>query len=542
MPLVDLPDRTWPGKSIQRAPIWCSVDLRDGNQALVNPMNIEQKLEIFQLLVRLGFKEIEVAFPSASQIEFSFVRMLVEQKLIPEDVTIQVLTQAREHLIRRTFEAIDGAPNAIVHLYNSTSTLQRDVVFGMTQDEIACLAVDGTRLVKSLVSTVPATRVRFEYSPESFTGTELEFSLRVCEDVMQAWEPTPQDPIVLNLPATVEMQTPNVYADQIEWMCRHLKRRDCALISVHPHNDRGCAVAAAELGQMAGADRVEGTLFGYGERTGNVDIVTLALNLVAHGVDPNLALEDVAAIADTVVRCTENPIHIRHPYSGELVFTAFSGSHQDAINKGMRAVNKRTDGVWEVPYLLIDPKDIGRTYEAIIRVNSQSGKGGVAYILRTEYGIDLPKSMQPEFSNIIQDLAEQSGKELKPEDIMGAFRSTYLDARSPFDLVDFELSPSPPDLTECRTRIQSSGEEHLLTGTGNGSIDAFCNALKLSGAPNFEILSFSDHSIGYGTDSMAAAYVLIDMNGVQRYGAAMDTNASGASLRAVISALNRALA
>ncbi len=539
-PLIDLPDRTWPSRSLEKAPIWCSVDLRDGNQALVKPMGVTEKLRLFKLLVEVGLKEIEVAFPSASQTEFDFVRTLIEQDLIPEDVTIQVLTQAREHLIRRTFESLQGAKRAIVHLYNSTSTLQREVVFGMSQDEILELAVSGTKLIRQLTDEMEGTDIRFEYSPESFTGTELDFALRVSEEVTQVWGPTPDKPMVLNLPSTVELTTPNIYADQIEWMGRHLSRRDSTIISVHTHNDRGCAVAAAELSQMAGADRVEGTLFGYGERTGNVDLVTLALNLQSQGVDPELTLSNLPEVITVVSECTENPIHPRHPYAGELVFTAFSGSHQDAINKGMRALATRSDNLWAVPYLTIDPHDIGRDYEAIIRVNSQSGKGGVAYVLRTDFGLDLPKAMHPEFAKVIQDLAERSAKEVRPEDIWSEFEKTYLQSTRPFELINYSVAtaPSDPDSVECHAVVYFNGEARMVSGFGHGPMEAFCAALIKAGAPHFEVLSFHEHSVNSGAAALAAAYVRISLDGKTRFGASLDANLTRASLKAIVSALN----
>jgi 2-isopropylmalate synthase len=538
---VDLPDREWPGKKITQAPIWCSVDLRDGNQALVEPMGVEEKLLMFGELVRLGFKEIEVAFPSASITEFEFVRRLIEENLIPEDVTIQVLTQAREHLIRRTFASLEGAHRAIVHLYNSTSTLQREVVFGMEQDAILDLAVRGTHLVKNLAAKAHGADIRYEYSPESFTGTEMDFALRICEAVTDTWNPSKDRPIIINLPATVEMSTPNVYADQIEWVCRHLSRRDETIMSVHTHNDRGCAVAAAELSQMAGAQRVEGTLFGYGERTGNVDLVTLALNLHMHGIDCNLDLHDLPSVVRVVQECTDNPIHPRHPYAGELVFTAFSGSHQDAISKGMRALGERKDGRFEVPYLTLDPKDLGRSYEAIIRVNSQSGKGGVSYVLRSEYGLDIPKAMQPEFSDVIQKMAEASGKEVKPENIWKAFQTTYLEAEGkPFELVSFTISTPQdrPEELQCEAVVKIGGEPTTVLGIGHGPMEGFCRALIDGGAPTFEVLDYHEHSVGTGAGARAAAYVNVCLNGQTRFGAGVDDNLTRASLLAIVSALN----
>jgi 2-isopropylmalate synthase len=503
-------------------------------------MGVTEKLRLFKLLVGIGLKEIEVAFPSASQTEFDFVRTLIEQDLIPDDVTIQVLTPAREHLIQKTFDSLKGVKKAIVHLYNSTSTLQREVVFGMSQDEILELAVNGTRIVRQLADDMVGSEIRFEYSPESFTGTELEFSLRICEAVAEVWGPTEENPMILNLPSTVELATPNVYADQIEWIGRRLSNRKSKIVSVHTHNDRGCAVAAAELSQMAGADRVEGTVFGYGERTGNVDLVTLALNLQSQGIDPELDFSNLPDVITVVTECTENPIHPRHPYAGELVFTAFSGSHQDAINKGMRALADRNDNLWSVPYLTIDPHDIGRDYEAIIRVNSQSGKGGVAYVLRTDFGLDLPKAMHPEFGKVIQKVAETSGKEVRPEDIWAAFERTYLEPTRPYELVNFSVAtaPSDPDSVECHAVIYFDGEARMSTGFGKGPMEAFCAALIKAGAPPFEVLSYHEHSVHSGAGATAAAYVRVALGEETRFGASVDPNLTRASLRAIVSALN----
>ena len=530
-PPVDLTDRTWPARTIAKAPTWCSVDLRDGNQALVVPMGVEEKLEMFRLLVRLGLKEVEVAFPSASEVEFEFVRTLIEGDLIPEDVTIQVLTQAREHLIRRTFEAVAGARQAIVHLYNSTSTLQRRVVFGLDETGITELAVAGTLLIRELADAQTETRVRMEYSPESFTGTELGFARDICADVIAAWGPTPEDPIVVNLPSTVEMATPNVYADQIEWMGRNLPSRESVVLSVHTHNDRGTGVAASELALLAGADRVEGTLFGYGERTGNVDLVTLALNMTSQGIDTGLDLSNLPEIIETVHRLTDNPVHPRHPYAGELVFTAFSGSHQDAINKGMQSLSGE---FWEVPYLTIDPRDVGRTFEAIIRVNSQSGKGGVAWVLRLEHGLELPKAMQPEFARVVQRIAETTGAEVKPAAIWDAFRAEYLDRATPYELLEAEATP-----TGLTSRMRVNGEERTLAAEGNGPIEALVRILHDAGAAPFELVSFREHSIGAGADARAAAYVALRRGETERFGAGLDANTALASLRAVVSAANR---
>jgi len=533
---VDLPNRQWPNRTLTQAPTWCSVDLRDGNQALIEPMNVEEKLVMFELLVQVGFKEIEVAFPAASDIEFAFVRTLIEQHLVPDDVTIQVLTQSREALIRRTFEAIAGAKHAIVHLYNSTSPAQRRVVFGMSESEVINLAVTGTRLIRSLAEAQSETHVRLEYSPESFTSTELPFSLEISEAVHAEWG----GPMILNLPTTVEVATPNVYADQIEWMLDRLTKRDEIQLSLHTHNDRGGAVASAELGLLAGADRVEGTLFGYGERTGNVDIITVATNLMAHGIDPKLDLHDLPHVVRTMQRCTDEPIHPRHPYVGELVYTAFSGSHQDAINKGLRERDTRQDEPWDVPYLLIDPKDIGREYEGIIRVNSQSGKGGVAYILRLEFGIDLPKAMQPYVSAVIQRLAEETGREMKPDDIWNAFSATYLETVTPYELISFTTDPVPgdPDHVEGTATVRIDGEETSFTGTGNGPLEAFRAGLLSVGIPEFEIVAYHQHSVDHGAASRAVAFARVNSEAGSAYGAGLDNNSMIASLKAILSALN----
>src|SRR5579863_4778646 len=440
---INLPDRQWPSRVVAKAPLWCSVDLRDGNQALVEPMGPERKRRMFDMLVKLGFKEIEVGFPAASETDFAFVRELVEGGLIPADVTIQVLTQARDELIERSFESIRGAPRAIMHLYNSTSTLQRRVVFGLDKAGIVDIAVNGARRIRDLAARMPETEIIYQYSPESFTGTELDFAVEICEAVMDVWQPTPQKKVILNLPATVEMATANIYADQIEWFGRHIRDRDSIVLSLHPHNDRGTGIAAAELGVMAGADRVEGTLFGNGERTGNVDVMTLALNLFSQGVDPGLEIRDIDEIVRTVEYCNQLPVHPRHPYAGELVFTAFSGSHQDAIKKGFEALEKRNDDLFEVPYLPIDPKDLGRTYEAVIRVNSQSGKGGVAYLLKEDHGLDLPRNLQIEFSKIVQEVTDRTGKEMTSADIWGLFQETYLARPDGIRLVDYSVLPEP---------------------------------------------------------------------------------------------------
>jgi len=537
---IPLPDRTWPACVIDRAPRWCSVDLRDGNQALIDPMDAERKRRMFDLLVRCGFKEIEVGFPSASQPDFDFVRHLIEEDLIPEDVTIQVLTQARPELIERTFESLREAPRALVHLYNSTSTLQRRVVFGLDRAGIVDIAVRGAQLCKTLARTIPEVDVHWQYSPESFTGTELEFAVEICEAVMDVWEPTTARPVILNLPATVEMATPNVYGDQIEWFHRHVKARDTIVLSLHPHNDRGTAVAAAEFGVMAGADRVEGTLFGNGERTGNVDVVTLALNLFSQGVDPKLDFADIDAARRTVEHCNRLPVHPRHPYVGDLVYTAFSGSHQDAIKKGFEALGKDYD-LWEVPYLPIDPHHLGRSYEAVIRVNSQSGKGGVAYIMKFEHGFDLPRRLQIEFSSVIQRLTEQSGTEITADQIWSAFESTYLTPARPLALAGHPLLTTAPETgeTTVEVNVRVEGGERWIKGQGNGPIAAFVDALRRGLGIAVEIADYHEHALGEGADARAAAYVEAKVGGKTRWGVGVDANIVTASLRAVVSAVNR---
>ena len=537
-PQIDLPDRAWPNRTIDRAPIWCSVDLRDGNQALINPMNLEQKLSMFSLLVDIGFKEIEVGFPSAAAVEFDFTRTLIDNGLIPEGVYPQVLTQARDHLIRRTFQAIEGTPQAIVHLYNSTSELQRRVVFRKDRAAIRQIAVDGTRLVRELADRTD-TDVVYEYSPESFTGTELDYVVEVCDAVIEAWDPSPDRRIIINLPATVELATPNVHADQIEWFLRNVQRRDSIILSLHTHNDRGTGVAATELGMLAGGERVEGTLFGNGERTGNVDIVTVALNLYTQGVDPGLDLSDLGRLIGISDACTELPIDARHPYAGELVFTAFSGSHQDAINKGMTA---QGDGLWEVPYLPLDPTDIGRSYQAIIRINSQSGKGGVAYVMEAEFGCQLPKTMQPEMGEVVQELTDRTGREVNAAEIWDAFRSEYLEADQPIRFLDYAISSDPQDSSRMNGRltVEIEGEEMELTGSGNGPIDALKGALGEAGWGDFKLTHYSEHALGQGTDSTAIAYIqVVRDDGTQRFGAGTHPNIAKASALALISALNR---
>ena len=538
---IDLPDRRWPMHVIDHPPLWCSVDLRDGNQALVEPMGPDRKRRMFELLVELGFKEIEVGFPSASETDFTFVRELVEQRMVPDDVTIQVLTQARPALIERSFEAIRGARRAIMHLYNSTSTLQRRVVFGLDKPGIVDIAVTGAKLIRELAAAMPETEVVYQYSPESFTGTELDFAVEICEAVMDVWRPTPEKKTILNLPATVEMATPNIYADQIEWFGRNIRDRDCITLSVHPHNDRGTAVAATELAVMAGAERVEGTLFGNGERTGNVDIVTLALNLFSQGVDPGLLITDIDEIVRTVEHCNQLPVHPRHPYAGELVYTAFSGSHQDAIKKGFEALAKRNDPLWEVPYLPIDPKDLGRSYEAVIRVNSQSGKGGVAYVLKADYGLDLPRGLQVEFSKSVQEVADRTGKELTSADIWSLFQETYL--RGSIRLVDYSLLPQPrAGERRIAATIAVDGAERRIEGVGNGPIAAFVDALWRDCGIELTVVDYHEDAVSAGADAQAAAYIQIRGNGAGTlYGAGMDSDIVTASLKAVASAATRAV-
>jgi len=544
-PPVDLRDREWPGRTVTGPPTWCSVDLRDGNQALKTPMNIEEKLELFRLLTACGFREIEVGFPSASRMECDFTRELIEKGHIPQDVTIQALTQSREHLIRKTFEALRGARRTIVHLYNSTSALQRRVVFGRSRREILDLAVEGTRMVREEAEKLQGTEVLFEYTPESFTGTELDFAVDICEAVLEAWNPAAGERVILNLPATVEMATPNIYADQIEWFTRKLKSPDRVIVSLHAHNDRGTAVAATELALLAGAGRVEGTLFGNGERTGNVDIVTLALNMFSQGIDPGLDFHDISGVVDVYERCTRMPVHPRHPYAGELVYTAFSGSHQDAISKGMKAREEEGSPVWEVPYLPIDPRDLGRTYRSIIRINSQSGKGGVSYVLEKEFGFELPKKMHPEMGAIVQDISDRTGEEVTPEMIRRAFDEEYLARNSPYDLLSCRIEASPagsPDegVTRVLAAISAGGGRREISGEGNGPIDAFCNALKKEEGLAFTLQSYHEHSLDRGSGSRAVSYIeLEDGQGRRRFGIGIDTSISLASFRAVLSALNR---
>ncbi len=540
---VDLPDRRWPGRSITKAPIWCSVDLRDGNQALVEPMDPERKRRLFHVLVQMGFKEIEVGFPSASETDYSFLRQLIEEDLIPDDVTIQVLTQSRDHLIERTFESLQGAKKAIVHLYNSTSTLQRRVVFGKDRAGIVDIAVTGAEQIRQKAAQLSGTDVQFQYSPESFTGTELDFAKEICEAVMDVWQPTPDKKVILNLPATVEMSVPNIFADQIEWFGRNVRDRDCLTLSLHPHNDRGTGVAAAEMGVLAGADRIEGTLFGNGERTGNVDLVTLALNLFTQGIDPQLDVSNIDEIREAAEYCTRLPVHPRHPYAGELVYTAFSGSHQDAIKKGMSAIRESNSGVWEVPYLPIDPMDVGRSYEAIVRINSQSGKGGVAYLLQRDHGLELPRGLQVAFSQLVQQVTEETGKELAAAEIWQLFQDTFLTPTTPYEFVNHR---SRPDSHASERRvltaiIRENGEEREIQGRGNGPIDAFVYGLaKISGTP-LRILDYHEHAVGAGADAAAVAYVEAETpSGRKLWGVGKHPNIVTASLRAVVSAANQA--
>ena len=547
-----LKDRTWPHKQMTKAPKWASVDLRDGNQALIDPMDTPRKLAMFNLLVKMGYKEIEVGFPSASQTDFDFVRKIIEEGLIPDDVIIQVLTQAREPLIRRTFESIKGAKNAIVHLYNSTSTLQRRVVFGLDKSGIKKIATDGAELCLQLVDSVKGTNVSFEYSPESYTGTELEFALEVCNAVNAIWQPTPSWKSIINLPATVEMATPNVYADSIEWMSRNLDRRDSIVLSLHPHNDRGTGVAAAELGYLAGADRIEGTLFGNGERTGNVCLVTLGLNLFSHGIDPQIDFSNIDEIRRTVEYANQLRVPERHPYGGDLVFTAFSGSHQDAIKKGFehlekdaKAAGKNVDEfTWAVPYLPIDPKDIGRSYEAVIRVNSQSGKGGVAYLMKTEHQLDLPRRLQIEFSKVVQAKTDNEGGEVLPDELWAIFEDEYLPTETApwgrFRLKGVSTSSSLGEDVKIEVQITDRGELKDLKSTGNGPVSAFCNAL-ISYGVDVRVLDYLEHALSAGGDANAAAYLECAIEGEVFWGVGIDPNTTTASLKAIISAINRAI-
>ena len=541
--VIDLPDRDWPSKTIDRVPMWCSVDLRDGNQALPIPMGVKEKLELFKLLCDIGFKQIEIGFPSAAQTEFDFARKLIEEKLVPDGVALQVLTQAREHLIRRSFESLQGAQRAIVHVYNSTSPLQRRVTFGMSKEQIKQIAIEGVLLVKKLLPELPDTEIQLEYSPESFSDTEVDYALEVCEAVMDAWEPTTQNPIILNLPATVELFTPNVHADQIEWFCKNLRERDKAIISLHTHNDRGTGTAATELGLLAGADRVEGTLFGNGERTGNLDIVTVALNMYSQGLHPSLNFENIEQIREIYERTTGMTVHERHPYGGDLVFTAFSGSHQDAIKKGMDLREKSgnpENSHWQVPYLSIDPRDIGRSYEAIIRINSQSGKGGVAYVLSREFGLDLPKAMHPEVGMIMNEKADSESRELAAEEIYETFKSEYLEKTSPLKLDSYETSKVSNDEITCSAKIVLNGQTLEITGSGNGPINAFVHALEEAGLKDFKLTDYRQHSIGGGSATESAAFIQLQTKaGRVAYGCGINASIEKSGLLALVSAYNR---
>ncbi len=542
VPVMNYPEREWPNKEIQKAPIWCSVDLRDGNQALVEPMVVEEKIEMFNMLVQMGFKEIEIGFPAASQIEFDFLRQLVERRLIPDDVTVQVLTQCRDHLLKRTFESIQGIPKAVVHIYNSTSTLQRDVVFHMDREEIKQIAIDGVDMVKKYMKDYDG-KVILEYSPESFTGTEMDYALDICNAVQRAWGPTPDNKMIINLPSTVEMTTPNVFADQIEWMSKHLENRESIILSIHPHNDRGTGVAAAELAMLAGADRVEGTLFGNGERTGNVDILTIAYNMFSQGIDPELEIGDIKKIAEVYERCTKMHIDPRHPYAGKLVFTAFSGSHQDAINKGMHALMERKSEIWQVPYLPIDPSDIGREYEPVVRINSQSGKGGVAFVMDSFFGFKLPRGMHKEFADVIQKIAEKQG-EVAPDQIMEEFRIEYLDRKEPYHfrkckITDFESGDQ--FTTVAVVTYSDHGETKQFEGVGNGPIDAVKRGLEEELGISIKVLDYSEHALTSGSGAQAASYIhLMDQKtGKVTYGVGISSNITRASLRGIFSAVNR---
>ncbi len=544
---VNLPDRKWPNHVIEKAPIWCSVDLRDGNQALVNPMNLDEKLLFFKTLVDIGFKEIEVGFPSASETEYEILRALIDRNLIPDDVTIQVLVQAREHLIRKTFEAIRGAKNVIIHFYNSTSTLQRKVVFRTDMQGVVDIAVEGARLIRQLTEAEVAksgANIRYEYSPESFSGTEMDNAVLICQRVLEELGATPEKKVILNLPNTVEMSTPNTHADQIEYFCRHLKGRDSAIISLHPHNDRGTATAATELGLMAGADRVEGTLFGNGERTGNADIMNVAMNMYSQGIDPKLDFSNMKKIREVYESCTEMKVGERHPYAGELVFTAFSGSHQDAIKKGLDYSKEHDSEYWEIPYLPLDPADVGRDYEPIIRINSQSGKGGAAFIMQQNFGYQLPKGMQPEFGATVKAACDAAGREIQPDEIFALFEKEYLLLRKPYHLKSYKLNEEND--VDAHTVVHFEGnlrfhhEDHTIQGNGNGPIDAFFNALRTIGVTDYQFNSYQEHAVSLGADSKAISYIQLSApDGSAVYGVGLDHNISLASIKGIICAINR---
>ena len=531
---VELRDRTWPDKKITKAPIWCSVDLRDGNQALIEPMGHEKKVKMFELLCSLGFKEIEIGFPAASQTDYDFVRYLIEEKKIPNDVTIQVLTQSRQHIIEKTFESLIGIDKAIVHFYNSTSALQRKVVFDDDKEGIKKIAVDGALLIKELSKKYNKTNWRFEYSPESFTGTEVDFAAEVCNEVVNILKPCSDEKIIINLPATVEMSSPNVYGDQIEWMIRNLNNREDVIVSLHPHNDRGTAVGAAEIGVMAGADRVEGTLFGNGERTGNVDIVTLALNLLTQGVDPELELNNINHVIREVEYCNQLPVHPRHPYAGDLVFTAFSGSHQDAIKKGLSAISQSNNPHWEVPYLPIDPSDLGRTYEAVVRINSQSGKGGIAYILEKDHGVSLPRRLQISLSTKIQKVADETGKELLSHEIWDIFDKNFIQGPNKAKLISFELNTSDGENDSIKVEAKLNQKKLEFSGSGNGPIDAMIQGINKKMGLNLSVTDYHQHSLGTGSDAKAVAYIEISDGNKTRWGVGIDENTIRASLRAIM--------
>ena len=540
VPVMNYPEREWPNKEIQKAPIWCSVDLRDGNQALVEPMVVEEKIEMFNMLVQMGFKEIEIGFPAASQIEFDFLRQLVERRLIPDDVTVQVLTQCRDHLLKRTFESIQGIPKAVVHIYNSTSTLQRDVVFHMDREEIKQIAIDGVDMVKKYMKDYDG-KVILEYSPESFTGTEMDYALDICNAVQRAWGPTPDNKMIINLPSTVEMTTPNVFADQIEWMSKHLENRESIILSVHPHNDRGTGVAAAELAMLAGADRVEGTLFGNGERTGNVDILTIAYNMFSQGIDPELEIGDIKKIAEVYERCTKMHIDPRHPYAGKLVFTAFSGSHQDAINKGMHALMERKSEIWQVPYLPIDPTDIGRNYDAdVIRINSQSGKGGVGYILETKYGLNLPAKMREAMSYTAKSVSDHLHKELRPDEIFELFKDTFENVTTPYNINGVHFKQLDEGRIEAQVTSNYEGGEYATAyAEGNGRLNAVSNALKQQYNLQYDLVSYTEHALEQSSSAQAIAYVGIKKpDGILSWGAGVDPDIIRASIDALVTAIN----
>ncbi|MBN1892812.1 MAG: 2-isopropylmalate synthase [Clostridiales bacterium] len=540
IPKIPIENRTWPENTIEKAPIWCSVDLRDGNQALEVPMTLTQKLKFFNFLVEMGFKTIEIGFPAASETEYEFARYLIDNHLIPDDVAVQVLTQSREHIIARTIEALRGAPNAVVHLYNSTSTLQRDVVFNFGKKECVDLAVSGAKMIKEAIEKDTShTKWFFEYSPESFSGTEPDFAVEICDSVLDAWQPNEENKAIINLPGTVEMASPNVFADQVEYFCTHTKWRDQIIVSIHPHNDRGTAVAATELGMMAGADRVEGTLFGNGERTGNADIVTIAMNLFMHGIDPMLDFSDMNRVVEIYEECTGLPVHVRHPWAGKLVFTAFSGSHQDAINKGLKRMKQHPDH-WEVPYLPIDPKDVGRDYAPIIRINSQSGKGGVAYILESNYGVQLPKPFQKELSLVCTDVSDKKHCELKPKEIFDLFDEIYVNVKIPYELSGYREDSLDENHAVVEAKLKTENETITVKGSGNGLLDAFCNGIEKFLGMKFSITMYQEHAMESGSDSAAITYVEItDDRDDKHLGAGISSSVTKSSLRAVVSAMNR---